>query len=353
MEKKMRKYIFLLVAILFISLAKADYFFNPDVIKVSVKEDEISDIPINPGVIKTSVKEGETLIMPINVFNTGEKEKLEISYFSKKDFISTDKKELILDKNEAGTFKVSLNSSNHPLGVYVGKINISSKERSYEIPLIFEIESKKALFDASIRVLPAFSEISPGEEFRADVSIYNLRAEKNDVVLEFYVEDLDNNVIISEIQNLNVNSQVQFTKSFSIPKDLEPGDYAFYVYAKQNNSIGVSSMLFNVHQTSKAAAYENYYKIMAVIIILALTMAFILFNHYWSKRFMFNIKKLSKKLIGIKKIKFGDIRKKIRELEYRRDLLKKAYENGYIKRKSYEEGLKKISMVIKGLKKNL
>jgi len=60
-----------------------------------------------------------------------------------------------------------------------------------------------------------------------------------------------------------------------------------------------------------------------------------------------------KKLIDIKKIKFTDISREVRRLEYQKSVLEKAYDERYIQRKSYEEGRKEINKLIFRLKKRL
>ena len=165
-------------------------------------------------------------------------------------------------------------------------------------------------------------------------------------------------MIVSESQSLEVNNQARVSKSFFISEDVDEGEYVFSVLAidESSNLVGTSSFLFNVAEkilTSPDDRSFNYYLGMAFFVTFILIIAFLLINYYWNKRFITSSKEWNKKLINVRKVKFSEIGKEIRKLEYRKELLDRAYNKGFIKRKSYEDGKKGINNLIAELKKRL
>ncbi len=310
---------------------------------------------VNPIVVKSVVRAGENINIPISVINLGKAQKITISS-SLEDFVFIEEDELFLNKGDGGTFNVNLNSLDLDTGVYTGKIFVNGEEDETKIPLILEVESSEILMDSFSEISPRFSKVLPGESFNVDVKVFNLGSRTGEANVKFVIADLDGNVLVSEEQEVVVGNQVQLSKSFAIPVDAEKEDYVFSILVYSGKSVGTSTLLFSIVEDvelSLSPPLKNYYLYITSLVIVILIGVFLFFNHYWNRKAMDEAKNWNKKLVNLRKIKLGDVSKAIHKLEYKKRLLEKAYEKGYIKRVSYENGRKKINELVRKLKKRL
>ena len=311
------------------------------------------DFSASPSIIKAAVKEGNSINYPVNIINSGQGRRLDI-YSSQSDFISTDKDSLIVNENDIGNFNILL-GSDEP-GVYTGNIIVSDDNRAVKIPIILEVESRDILFDARIRIAPRSLEKNPGDELLVDVNIWNIAASDKNVELEYYISDTKGKIIISDKDSFDVENSLAIKKSFYIPKTAEIGDYVVYVYARQGDSLGTSSLFFYVGEYVSLSPKLNFvfgdyvYFISGVLFILIA--GIFLFNYFTDKKLLQAVE-WKKRIFDIKRMGSGNIHEAISKLIYQRELLGKAYEKKYIKKESFEEGEKTIGSSIKRLKKKL
>lgn len=160
---------------------------------------------------------------------------------------------------EGKSINVSFNSTGIEPGVYTGSIRISGSDKTYYLPIIFEVESKDVFFDANLEIPSDYSEIAPGGKVVAQIKIFDLSSGgTNDGVgtqsisLEYKISDSMGNVISSETENVAVNKETQITKTVSFPSSIKEGDYVFSVLVKYKSSLGTSSQLFRIKKAGFA-----------------------------------------------------------------------------------------------------
>jgi len=315
------------------------------------------DFEVNALVIKSVINEGESVSNPVKIINHDKGQKFDINYFSEDNFISAEPDIFLIGANEERTFNVIFNSNDYPAGVYSGEIVVRGEKDSISIPVILEIETLSIDFDVSPEIAPSYSEVLPGGKFAVNIKVYNLKLESKEVSLHYAIKDREGNIILSESQDFDVLDEVQITKTFLLPEEIEPGNYVFSILAIGKNSgfVGTSSVLFDVALSLSplAGRPSGYYLNLALVIIFVLIVSFLVINYYWNKRLVSSAKEWNQKLVDIKKIKFSDVGKEIRKLEYKKSLLEIAYKKGYIKKDSYEEGKRRVDLLIKKLKKRL
>ena len=312
-----------------------------------------ADFSSSPSIIKAATKEGENVNYPINIINSGKERRLDI-YSSGQDFISTDKNELIINENDIGNFNIIL--GNDKPGVYVSNVVVSEDNNALKIPIILEVESRNILYDARVIISPKTLDIKPGDELLVDINVCNLGSSDKKVDLEYYIVDTKGNIIILNNESLSVQDSLAVRKSFFIPKTAEVGDYVFYIYAKQGNSLGTSSLFFYVGDFVSLSPAFNFnfsdYAYFISGIIMVLVVGIFLFN-YFTDRKLLQAVEWKKRILDIKRMGSGNIHEAISKLIYQRELLGKAYEKDYIRKESFEEGDKSIDRSIKSLKKKL
>lgn len=320
-----------------------------------VNSQEVEGFNVNPNVIKAAIRENGSVNYPISIFNADSKQEFQIKYLSKFDFIEIKQNSLDIDKEGIGILNVYLDSHDW-LGVFVGNIIISSKKESVKIPVILEVESIDTLFDVRAKIPPKFFEISHGEEIAVDITIWNIASKEGNVDVEYYISDLEGNIINYDNESYNVESSLSVRKNFKIPEDAQSGDYVFYTYVKKDGIVGTNSLIFYVGDLKGLSPEFNFefsdyfYFIGGVAIVIVI--ATFLFNHFTNRKLVQAVQ-WRKRISDIRRTNFGNINSMINRLIRQKQLLEEAYNKGYIKKISYEEGRDKLDRLISMQKRKL
>lgn len=316
----------------------------------------LDNFNVNPLSVKVVVKVGEKVNVPINIINLDGKGELFISSESSGNFINIDKKIISFESKRDLSFLAELDSLNLAPGAYAGRIFIDDKNEILTIPVVFEIESTEVLFDSFFEIPSAQFNILPGNDLNVDVKIFNLKSKTGRVHVNFIIKDFLGNTILSESQYVEVGNQIQLSKSFYLPENLEYGDYLFYVLTESEGLVATSSSVFSVgEQVNLGPKFNESNQYLYAVMILAgvLIVVFFGFNYFWNKKIKDNASYWNKKVVNIRKIKLGNVAKEIHNLEYKKKLLDSAYSKKYIKKISYDDSRKKINELINQLKKRL
>lgn len=272
--------------------------------------------------------------------------------------VSIDKTEFVLESGETERIKVSFSNNKQPYGIYTGDLLISSDKSRGDVPLVLEIESDEVSFDSNIALFPT-EEISPGDKINAEIKIFDLsRIGTANVEMEYFVKNLKGEILMQDKETPVVKSQALVTKSVNLPKDIEIGNYIFGVVLRYKNSVGTSSAVFSVEKKNSIGLFPaiNWTYLVVTFIVLFIALFVILFEY--ERRKMRDvvatqekdIKRISKNLQG-KKINTKDLGNISHGLEEKLDVLRRAYDSGYISRNSYVKGKKRLEDMKKKLKK--
>jgi len=251
--------------------------------------------------------------------------------------ISVDKSKFALNSGEEAFLKVRFSTGNETLGIYLGFLEISSKRQVQEIPIILEIQTSEVLFDGNMNLFPKGEDYYPGQKITADIKVYDLGSiGQSGVNLTYFFKDFKGNVLESRSENIIVNEEYEFSKTFDL-SDFKLGDYVLGVVIDYQGTIGTVSSYFKVVEKNRIAG-SNWIMIIGLLILVILVF-FILFLLYKNK-LMEDIRKEYK----------SEIRKQIQLINKR----KKGYNKLTVhERDVYKKELSKIKKKrLKGLKKN-
>jgi len=251
--------------------------------------------------------------------------------------ISVDKSKFALNSGEEAFLKVRFSTGNETLGIYLGFLEISSKRQVQEIPIILEIQTSEVLFDGNMNLFPKGEDYNPGQKITADIKVYDLGSiGQSGVNLTYFFKDFKGNVLESRSENIIVNEEYEFSKTFDL-SDFKLGDYVLGVVIDYQGTIGTVSSYFKVVEKNRIAG-SNWIMIIGLLILVILVF-FILFLLYKNK-LMEDIRKEYK----------SEIRKQIQLINKR----KKGYNKLTVhERDVYKKELSKIKKKrLKGLKKN-
>jgi len=211
---------------------------------------------------------------------------------------------------------------------------------------IVEVESAKPLFDVDIEVLPQYKSVFPGEEIFLEVSLFNIRGfGRVDVNLEYSIKDFEGKLITSEQETVAIETQAKFSRDLSIPSDTQPGTYIASVKVTFEDSVGISSDLFEVKAKSirlyPVGLKNQSLFLIPIIIVLILGVPLYIF------------KRLKKKKPKTKEEEHKMIRseEKVKKLERQLEALEKGYKSKMISEISYKKGKERIEKNLKKLRK--
>ncbi len=260
--------------------------------------------------LKVSVKQGDqaTRIISIASVKGGE---FTLDFYELPGVVIRET-EFLLDANEKKQVEVIFDSKGLEPGVHVGKILITGGDDSSNIPVIFEVEAKNVLFDVNVDIPPEYNQVEPGGKLLAQVKIFDLTSGgtseglgATNVDTEYYLFDLDGNVLSSETEGIVVEKQARITKTLTLPSDIKQGDYVFVTVVRYRDSLGASTQLFSVISSSgKLISFDGNFDVtlilmMGLFAVIFLTVIFL---------FIYLVKDRDKMLIELRRYNTMELR---------------------------------------------
>lgn len=215
-------------------------------------EPEKIEVVVDKEVIELSLEQGQE--KQISVFvknNEEEKVNVQIENLDIGDFItSISRTELVLEPGQQEEILITFKAENDTIPeVYLEKILIKTIESEKEISFYVEVQSKDVLFDVDIFIPEDPAIFYPEENLTAQVLIYNLgQTSQTEVRIEYIIKNPETNkVTVGEEQTLIITKALtNITKSFTLPIDIDPGNYVFYVKALYDSKTASASKWFKV-----------------------------------------------------------------------------------------------------------
>jgi len=239
--------ILLLVGLLFVAL----YAARGNVLSPNNAVSE-SGLELNEILVKVLLKEGERFNKPIQITNTGSSfESVQVVVDDLEGLLVLEDDSFTLQPGQTRTmnfeFSTRFTDYNFEPGVYVGNVKFQTDGLEEVLPIIIEVESLDVDFDVNLDFSVNDRVVLLGGTALADINVYNFGGLDRAVVdMQYIVADLNGNRLISENENLVVESQASVSKTISIPENFEEGKYIFYVVASYGDSVGTASYLFDV-----------------------------------------------------------------------------------------------------------
>ena len=328
-----------------------------------ISEAKEIDFSIDKDLIRVSVKQGESFKNSVKIKNLADEsqhfslsitnELKEIVFFSPDDFSLSPREERTVTTNF-----VSFNETKP--GVYTGNIEVEGKTEKKKISIVYEIKSKRVLFDLKADVPEKYKEIFIGEDVMLQITLFNLGdLGKQDVALEYQIKDFDGNVIASQSEVVAVETQASFVREIDLPGDIKRGRYVAAALARYDHSIGSSSDVFLVKERQRPlplakSFIEKYWWIILIILLLVVIVIIIWQYERWKMK---NIISLQQKEIqrayqklGSKKADSRDVNELGKTLRQKLKALEEAYSQEYISKDSYLAGRERIEKLYKKLR---
>lgn len=314
----------------------------------------VLDFTTDKKTIKVVLKQGQTTEETLSIKNTGTAVLDVTTYLQAlKEFIispSLGEIKTILNPNEEQLLNLVFRAEeNLKPDVYTGGIKIKGGALEKIINTIIEVESAKPLFDVDVEVLPQYKSIFPGEDVFIDVSLFNVRGfGRVDVVLEYSIKDFEGNIIAKEEETVAIETQATFTRELFVPSDIGPGTYVASVKVTFENSVGISSDLFEVKAKAIRLIPVPIRDLAPYLVGIAVVALIV---------YIFVIRGLG--LPGKKHVpkteeeesKLLKTEEKIKKLEKELAALESAYKSGFISEESYKNNKERVEKELDKLRK--
>ena len=265
---KKEVFLFLLVALVFIFPIVSALDVDSALVKVSIKEGgSVSDF------FSISSEEDESVV-------------LEVVHL---EGVALGESSLVIGAGEKKEVGLNFNSEGLSPGVYFGYVSVFSKEDSFKLPIVFEIESSDLFFDGDLEISPFYSKVAPGEEVFTTLKIFDITfggdsLGPSPIDLKYFLYSLEGVKILSTEESIVVDGDLSLSSSVSLPDDLEEGDYLFGALIVYGNSVGVSSELIEVKKRGRDffGFFEgnNFSFLLVILMILILFLGMIFFFIY-------------------------------------------------------------------------
>lgn len=212
-----------------------------DEIPISLDKERI-DIELKQGEserVKVLVKNNEDQTVQVNI------EDLNLDSF----LTSISETSFSLNAKETKEIFVTFQASNDTIpNIYLEKILITTATSEKEVSFYIEVESKEFLFDVEVSIPEEPILFYAGDTLTAYVMFYNLGKEgQTNVEVQYeIINPLDKEVVFGETQTLVIGTSANITRQFTIPEDVSPGDYIFYVKAIYDDKTASASKWFKV-----------------------------------------------------------------------------------------------------------
>ncbi|MFH1358871.1 MAG: hypothetical protein ABIH37_03225 [archaeon] len=362
--KKILIVVVIIILLILIGFFVKQYLVEEEIISKKPNSKVLDKIRVDPLFLKISLREGIKGFKEVVVTNEGEASSFLIETSGLDGLFLLDNYDFYLEKGEKKIIKASFDTSELDPGIYLGKINILFKEERKEIPVILEVESDEVLFDSeNIKLFPLGEDITPGKRINLEIKIYDLeRTSRETIEVNYFIMNFDKKVIVAESENLVIEDSFDYSKTLNLPNDIKLGSYVIGAIMNYRDSVGTSTLYFEVVEKKSLNVLSNTFVILLVfIIIFLLFLWFLFFSLYHRDRLLKELQKQykrelerQKEMVELKaKSNYHKLKNKVEKKEYKREIreVKKKRLKGL--KDIYKERVKKVSKLKKSGKKSI
>jgi hypothetical protein len=339
----MYKLIFILLFIILPSFSSAELILHtPEIITVSSSDTRI----------------------PISIFNPDSSNAFTSVFRSSSgiEFASVINDNVFIDENSYGSFDVSIDADSVEPGVYFGEVSIySSKSLTpiFSVPVIFGKESDlPRAFDVSIEFNEdlGISYINDELTLDSEIHVYKLDYNPttlNNVVLDFYVYDLQGDLIDTSQDTVSVSTRSSFTK-FTNLGSISPSEVVLVALVRSQGKTWLDVYQVPVKSDLYLSPPEdrtNYWLYLGIFSFLIASI--IILSYFWNHKVAVQADEWKSELKEIKKYRLSDSNKALKKLNSQKEILQRAYSSHFISKSSYLEGMSSINKMMEDFEKRL
>jgi hypothetical protein len=129
-------------------------------------------------------------------------------------------------------------------------------------------------FNVEIDLPTNYRNVNPGNEIWFTVKLLNLaNAQRVDIVLNYELLDLNNNLIMHNSKTVAIETQASFVADLVLPIDISSGDY--YLRVVVNSTMGESTARSMITVSIPEADFTVYYVVGGLVFVVLLAFIFV------------------------------------------------------------------------------
>jgi len=235
----------------------------------------VINFSVNIDLIDLKIKQGERAREVILIENTGDKIlEFDLNVKDIEEFVILSEVSFSLSSKDSKEINADFFvSEDEPADVHAGRIIIEASSISNSINVILEILEKAALFDVRSELVD--ETLVKNQKIKVKINMLNIGdVDKSvDVVLEYFINDFSGNQMKIGEETIGVYNSLDIERKLSLPINLEPGDYLFYVKLTYLDSTATSANRFNLRE---GFSFSNFTSNLWLIVIILLLILFII-----------------------------------------------------------------------------
>jgi hypothetical protein len=221
--------------------------------EVSIRRKVVKEFNMSFGELKIKLATGEKGKEKLIIVNTGNtKMEFIVKIKSVDGFVFISDKVFSLFPGDSKILNIDV-MTGLKYGIYSGEIVIIASGVEKSIPVVLEVVSKKILFDAKIDMPIEYKEIFPGDDLKAQVTLFNIMGGTADVLINYLIKDMNGYVLHEESETFAVEDQVSYVKEFDTDENWITGNYLVAIEMRYGNSYAVSSEMFRLKERERLA----------------------------------------------------------------------------------------------------
>ena len=255
-----------------------------------------------------------------------------------KDLVTIKNKEFSLGAKEFREVEISFKDNKKEIGTYPGKLIIETQMLKREIPILLNIEDENRIFIISQTGIPKYTNVYPGGKLGMEIKIFNLQSYISyKVKVKYSIKNLDDELILSEEEELVIKESFGTAKIIDIPKDVPLGNYVFITSLGYDNTKSTAGYLFSISKKESGVFSElTFFVIIIFVFVVGILVLFIYF-----------IKTRDDLLIRLKRQQSNELKRSLKVMENYKTRVKELKDLGEKKKKIRELGKAKKKIVKK------
>jgi len=236
---------------------------------------ELVEYDVNVKSIETSLRLGKARTKEIKIKNKGAT-KIDFVLYPRQlsDYVFLSENTFTLEIGEEKT--IILNIVGENLGLHTGQLTISGSGIRKLVPMVLAVESDKMLFDVKMDIPTDYKELTPGQDLKAQITLFNIVGGEVEVTVDYIIKDMNGDVVSEDSEVFSVEEQKSYQRTYAVP-EMEPGTYVAVVEVRYEGSFAVSSDMFNIGGGAVSLAPSRATRYMLIYVLLGLIVLFLLF----------------------------------------------------------------------------
>jgi len=347
MKKKIPKSVYIIAGAIILITIFAFIYFNYFYEKESFS--------VNPVLIKLNIPAGAEAVNTIKITNNEKfSQNFKVYLNDLEGIVSISEDEFSLGPKESKELKLSFKDDKYVAGVFPAKVIVETSLFEKQIPIMLGIEDSNHVFAIILESIPKYRNVYPGGQLGVDINIFDIKEHfLKEVKADFYIKNFDDDVIYSdEGRTLIVDEKLTTFKITDMPKDLDYGDYLFFVELEYEGTKSVAGYLFNVGEEEKKL-FSGDLKIFIIIMIVFVIGIVGLFFYFMKTRdeLLIQLRRQQSKELERNLVLFRGSRKQIQQIKDVRVRKKKLAKLGELKKKIVKKIKIKQKLQTKELKR--